>query len=90
MEFVNLIINYADIEECDINNGGCEQNCTNTIGSFVCSCSVGYNLTENGINCTGMYLKSIFIVCVLIMVIEEHPPTRRTYLIMTNCYTLAP
>ena len=43
-----------DIDECDISNGGCEHNCTNTIGSFVCSCNDGYNLTENALNCTGM------------------------------------
>ena len=52
-QFINIL--HADIDECDINNGGCEHNCTNTIGSFVCSCNVGYNLTENGLNCTGMW-----------------------------------
>ena len=55
---------YADIDECDINNGGCEHNCTNTIGSFVCRCNFGYNLTENGLDCIGMYLKSVSSLCV--------------------------
>ena len=49
-----LLQNNTDIDECDISNGGCEHNCTNTIGSFVCSCNNGYNLTENGLDCTGM------------------------------------
>ena len=43
-----------DINEC-IPNGGlgpCQQNCTNTIGSFICSCQSGY--TSSGYNCTGM------------------------------------
>ena len=49
-----IVIVKTDIDECDISNGGCQHNCTNTIGSFVCSCNDGYNLTENGLNCTGM------------------------------------
>jgi len=33
-------------------NGGCEQMCTNTIGSFYCNCSEGYLLEGNGLNCS--------------------------------------
>ena len=36
-----------DIDECSVNNGGCEHNCTNTEGSFVCSCVEGYSLERN-------------------------------------------
>ena len=43
----------ADINECDINNGGCEHICTNVIYSFECSCHLGYNLTEDGFACNG-------------------------------------
>ena len=32
----------ADINECDVNNGGCDQDCTNTGGGFFCSCRTGY------------------------------------------------
>ena len=42
-----------DINECETANGGCEHNCTNTIGSFFCSCYAGYQLDENGLNCSG-------------------------------------
>jgi len=42
-----------DINECDTANGGCEQLCSNTIGSFACSCGVGYQLDENDSNCSG-------------------------------------
>ena len=45
----------SDINECNITNGGCEQICTNAIGSFACNCTVGYLLDENGFNCTGRY-----------------------------------
>ena len=30
--------NCDDINECLINNGGCSHSCTNTAGSFQCSC----------------------------------------------------
>ena len=50
-----FIVILADINECDSDNGGCEQICTNANGSFACNCMVGYLLDENGFNCTGRY-----------------------------------
>ena len=47
----------ADSNECNTANGGCEHSCTNTIGSYTCSCNTGYQLDENGLNCSG---KSLF------------------------------
>ncbi|XP_045124302.1 sushi, von Willebrand factor type A, EGF and pentraxin domain-containing protein 1-like isoform X1 [Portunus trituberculatus] len=39
----------TDINECGENNGGCDQRCINSPGSFSCLCNVGYELfTENG------------------------------------------
>jgi len=46
------IICYVDVDECYSNNGGCEQNCTNTVGSFYCNCTRGYSL-KNDTNCEG-------------------------------------
>ena len=43
----------SDVDECVASNGGCEQLCNNTIGSFYCSCDTGYQLDVNGSNCTG-------------------------------------
>lgn len=37
------------------NNGGCEQNCSNLIGSFECLCFEGYTLDSNGVNCSGQF-----------------------------------
>ena len=42
--------------ECNTNNGGCAQTCTNTEGSFMCSCGSGFQLASNGLDCDGMAL----------------------------------
>ena len=44
----------ADVDECLVSNGGCAHYCTNTIGSFECSCYQGYQLAEDGFTCFGM------------------------------------
>ncbi|XP_006822158.1 endoglucanase A-like [Saccoglossus kowalevskii] len=45
----------ADIDECITSNGGCEQNCTNTLGSFVCACQKGMVLQRDGLSCAYDY-----------------------------------
>ena len=47
---------HTDIDECDTNTSTCEQLCSNTIGSFVCSCLDGYrlNITDNS-TCDGKF-----------------------------------
>ena len=41
-----------DINECAVDNGGCEDNCTNTLGSFVCihEPTVYTSTVENGMD----------------------------------------
>ena len=46
-----------DINECTTENGGCEQNCQNTIGSYSCSCQPGYHLYNN-VFCSGIIIYS--------------------------------
>ncbi|XP_078667347.1 uncharacterized protein LOC144909159 [Branchiostoma floridae x Branchiostoma belcheri] len=41
-----------DIDECSTMNGGCSHICTNTVGSYNCSCTEGFALDEDGHNCT--------------------------------------
>jgi len=48
-----VFFSLSDVNECAINNGGCEQICNNTIGSFICTCGSGYQLDENRMNCSG-------------------------------------
>ena len=43
----------SDVNECQTSNGGCEQVCINTVGSFECSCNLGFSLLSGGINCSG-------------------------------------
>ena len=43
------------MNECIANNGGCDQHCTNTLGSYYCSCAVGYTLNGNEHACDGEY-----------------------------------
>ena len=45
-----------DNNECAVDNGGCDKNCTNTAGSFECSCPAGYNLLSDGKTCEGEHI----------------------------------
>ena len=42
----NKGVDCVDIDECSIQTDLCEQNCKNTIGSYNCSCVMGFNLTN--------------------------------------------
>ena len=54
---VNYIIyTKTDINECTTYNGACDHTCTNTEGSYTCSCNFGYQLENDGHNCTGIML----------------------------------
>ena len=56
---------YIDINECsDASLNDCDDNahCTNTIGSFNCTCDPGYS--GNGITCLGkMNIETSYIEC---------------------------
>ena len=53
--FCVIFIEYSitDVNECLTNNGGCSQICTNTHGSFQCSCYSGYALVADNLGCDG-------------------------------------
>ena len=46
-----VLLSSKDIDECASGNGGCDQICTNTPGSYQCSCNISY--TQSGHSCQG-------------------------------------
>ena len=50
----SAVLPAADIDECEDGTDGCNGNadCSNTIGSYTCSCLSGYS--GDGTNCNGM------------------------------------
>ena len=58
----------SDIDECALRISGCNQICNNSIGSYVCSCYLGYQISSNNKTCTG---KQIWQLQVLTMVLRE-------------------
>lgn len=57
--FINFFANFLDINECKIGTHNCHSQvtCTNTTGSFNCSCNKGFE--GNGVVCNG-YKFSLF------------------------------
>lgn len=49
----DLII-HSDINECNENIDACDHLCSNTVGSYTCSCRSGYRLASNGLTCNGI------------------------------------
>ena len=44
---------FLDIDECAESTDRCSQTCTNTQGSYTCSCVNGYTLQSDTISCKG-------------------------------------
>ena len=44
---------HLDENECDVSNGGCQHQCENNNGSYVCHCNEGFFLDGNGKTCSG-------------------------------------
>ncbi|XP_067828865.1 tolloid-like protein 2 isoform X4 [Heptranchias perlo] len=42
---------FSDKDECSVDNGSCQHECLNTLGSYVCQCRNGFILHENGLDC---------------------------------------
>jgi len=52
-----------DINECLVDNGNCSHNCTNTPGSYYCTCKTGYQLESNNHKCLGSNFKQCLCTC---------------------------
>ncbi len=56
---VSFYLFCSGINECLINNGGCAQICTDTADSFQCSCTSGFMLAGNSLDCVGKILTKV-------------------------------
>lgn len=59
-----IIILAVDIDECRENTDGCVQICSNTIGSYACSCNSGYRLATDRHACNGTLSNGIHILLI--------------------------
>ena len=53
---INVFLLFSDIDECALGDHNCTNggaNCTNTVGSFNCTCPTQY--FWNGIECEGLF-----------------------------------
>lgn len=52
---LEILITIVDVNECTGETDNCDDDatCTNTKGSFVCTCDQGYS--GNGVTCSGMF-----------------------------------
>ena len=48
-----IVCKILDIDECSEDSDNCAQNCTDTDGSFDCSCRSGYRLANDSQGCDG-------------------------------------
>ena len=71
---------YIDINECLVDNGGCEFSCTNLEGinnttglGYQCGCDFGYQLAPNNHDCNGMYYVAIWTSMLNITCCLRHP-----------------
>ena len=51
--FLLLVNSSVDIDECAEGISGCSQTCSNTVGSYICSCRTGYRLASDNHGCIG-------------------------------------
>jgi hypothetical protein len=72
----------SDIDECLTDNGGCDHDCENTVGSFVCSCRPGYEL-EGQFACVGRCF-SIYLSTHLKYILIENYHNNVYYVLIMN------
>ena len=49
-------LSLSDVDECVADTDDCDHTCTNTEGSFTCSCQSGFSLDSDGGTCIGQPL----------------------------------
>ena len=83
-----FIHNIIDIDECDTNNGGCEHTCTNSDGSYTCSCNTGYTLDLDDEGCSREKLNHpFFLISDNISLLFYMLHLKALWYIQSYCYT---
>ena len=73
-------MHIIDIDECAVNNANCTHACTNTIGSYTCSCMAGYTLlSTDHLSCIGkgdirFSFEQLRITCIYTQILMSVPP----------------
>ena len=61
----------TDIDECRLGTHQCAQNCSNTVGSYTCSCRTGYRLSNDGQTCISEFKHFHWCIAVMLYI---YPP----------------
>ena len=59
---INLCLLQTDVNECEDNNGGCEDTCQNVQGSYRCGCREGFRLGSNQHECEGKIVSWVWVM----------------------------
>ena len=68
----NLFL-FLDIDECKDDPGICQHNCTNTVGSFTCTCPPGYRLSRDKTTCIGIHQILTYFIKVVAKLVKYLP-----------------
>nr|XP_018671091.1 sushi, von Willebrand factor type A, EGF and pentraxin domain-containing protein 1 [Ciona intestinalis] len=68
---ISQSLECADVDECAVNNGGCDHFCSNEMGGYQCSCRENYQLNADGATCRRIFC-------------PEFPPDSRSSVTCTN------
>ena len=59
----NVIFACKDINECLTGSHGCQGNCSNTEGSYLCTCTEGLLLQNDRFSCKSKMFNMHFVLC---------------------------
>ncbi len=81
------------MNECSTSNGGCDGQCTNTKGSYTCSCESGFVVGTNGRSCEGTHFvpaESMYFIGAwqLILIFKAPVCVREAAIIIHYCTAL--
>ena len=82
---IHHMLHSIDTIECANNNGECEHNCTNTEGSFYCTCKVGYILANDNRSCEGKWIEKQLTVNIT-KIIDIDECSENSHLCQHICY----